>query len=103
MTGYKESLVNLSEHESPHKVKLGDDYHYPIKGSGEASYKLDFVKHLRMKYVLYVPGLNKNILSISPLDAKGMRVTFVDGQVLIYPKGNTIDDAAMIRERDGGL
>ena len=30
MTGYKESFVNLSEHESPHKVKLGDDYQYPI-------------------------------------------------------------------------
>ena len=25
MPGYKESFVNLSEHEAPHKVKLGDD------------------------------------------------------------------------------
>ena len=28
-----------------------------------------------------VPGLKKNLLSISALDAKGMRVAFVDGQV----------------------
>ena len=35
MMGYKESFVNMSEHESPHKVKLGDDYQYPIKGSGK--------------------------------------------------------------------
>ena len=41
MTGFKESFVKLLEHESPHKVKLGDDYLYPIKGSGESSYKLD--------------------------------------------------------------
>ena len=34
MMGFKESFVRLSEHESPHKVKLGDDYQYPIKGSG---------------------------------------------------------------------
>ena len=34
MTRFKESFVRLSEHESPHKVKLGDDYQYPIKGSG---------------------------------------------------------------------
>ena len=34
MTEFKESFVRLSEHESPHKVKLGDDYKYPIKGSG---------------------------------------------------------------------
>ena len=41
MTRYKESFVNMAEHESPHKVKLGDDYQYPIKGSGETSYKLE--------------------------------------------------------------
>ena len=41
MTGFKESFVRLPEHESPHKVKLRDDYQYPIKGSGESSYKLD--------------------------------------------------------------
>ena len=35
MTRFKESFVKLSEHESPHKVKLGDDYQYPIKGSGD--------------------------------------------------------------------
>ena len=48
MTGFKESFVKLSEHESPHKVKLGDDYQYPIKGSGESSYKLDSGKSMKM-------------------------------------------------------
>ena len=58
MTRYNlESFVNIYEHESPHKVKLGDDYQYPIKGSGEASYKIDFGKSLKMKDVLYVLGL----------------------------------------------
>ena len=52
MMGYKESFVNMSEHVSPHKVKLGDDYKYPIKGSGEASYKIDSGKSLKMKDVL---------------------------------------------------
>ena len=49
MTGFKESFVKLSEHDSPHKVKLGDDYQYPIKGSGESSYKLDSGKSMKMK------------------------------------------------------
>ena len=74
MMGFKESFVKLSEHESPHKVKLGDDYQYPIKGSGESSYKLDSRKSMKMKDVLFVPGLKKNILSISTLDVKGMRI-----------------------------
>ena len=65
MIGYKECLINLLEHDSPHRVKLGDDYQYPIKGSGEASYKLEFNKSLKMKDVLYVPGLKKSLLSIS--------------------------------------
>ena len=51
MTLYKESFINIYEHESPHKVKLGDDYQYPIKGSEEASYKLDSGKSLKMKDV----------------------------------------------------
>ena len=47
----------MYEHESPHKVKLGDDYQYPIKGSGEASYNPESEKSLKTKDVLYVPGL----------------------------------------------
>ena len=66
--------MKLSKHESPHNVKLGDDYQYPIKGSGEYSYKLDSGKSLTLKEVLFVPGLKKNLLSILALDAKGMRV-----------------------------
>ena len=103
MMGFKELFVKLFEHESPHKVKLGDDYQYPIKGSGESSYKLDFGKSMKMKNVLFVPGLKNNILSISALDSKGIRVAFVDGQVLMWPKGNTIDDVVVIGEKEGGL
>ena len=103
MTGFKESFVRLSEHESPHKVKLGDDYQYPIKGSWEYSYKIDSGESLTMKELLFVPGLNKNLLSISALDAKGMWVAFIDGQVIMWPKGKTIDDAVVIGEQVGGL
>ena len=98
MTGFKESFEKISEHNSPHKVKLGDDYQYPIKCSGESSYKLDSKKSMKMKDVLFVLGLKKNLLSISALDAKGMRVAFVDGQVLMWSRGKTIDDAIVIGE-----
>ena len=95
--------MKLSEHESPHKVKLGDDYQYPIKGSGESSYKLDSGMSMKMQDVLFVPGLKKNLLSISALDAKGMKVAFVDSQVLMWAKGKTFDDAIVIGEQEGGL
>ena len=38
---FKESFVKLSKHNSPHKVKLGDEYQYPIEGSSESFYKID--------------------------------------------------------------
>ena len=58
---------------------------------------------MKMKDVFFVPGLKNNLLSISSLDAKGMRVAFIDGQVLMWTKGNTIDDAIVIGEQEGGL
>jgi hypothetical protein len=103
MTGFKESLSDLVEKDSPHKVKLGDDYQYPIKGVGEATYKLESGKPLKMKDVLFVPGLKKNLLSISALDEKGFRVAFIDGEVLMWPKGKSIDDAIVIGVQEGGL
>ena len=63
---------------------MGDDYQYPIKGIGESSYKLDSGTSMKMKEVLYVPGLKKNLLSISDLDKKGHRFAFIDGHVLIF-------------------
>ena len=50
-----------------------------------------------------VPRLKKNLLSISTLDAKGMRNASVDDQVFMWPKGKTIDDAIVIGEQEGGL
>ena len=102
MTGYTDSLSNLTHKDSPHKVKLGDDYQCPIKGVGEASYKLNSGKPIKMKEILYVPGLKNNLLSISTLDEKGYKVAFVDGQVLMWCRGKTFDDVVVIGVQEGG-
>ena len=79
MTRKKQTLFILEEKNSPQKVSLGDDYQYSIKGTGESSYKIDSGTSMKMKEVLYVPGLKKNLLSISALYKKGYRVDFIDG------------------------
>lgn len=94
MTVNKEALTNLIQKDSPHKVKLGDDYQYPIEGGGEASYRLDSGKLMKMKEVLYVPGLKKDLLSILTLEEKGFKVAFVDG--LMCPMGKNFNDAVVI-------
>jgi hypothetical protein len=96
MIGQKDIISSLIEKDLPQKVSLGDDYQYPIKGMGESTYKLDSGTPMRMKDVLYVPGLTKNLLSISTLDKKGFRVAFIDGEVVMCPKGKTIEDAVVI-------
>ena len=70
MIGKKQTLSRPEEKSSPHKVSLGYDYQYPIKGFGESSYKLDSGTSMKIKEVLYVPSLKKNLISISNLDKK---------------------------------
>ena len=101
MIGKNQNLSRLEETISPQKVSLGYDYQYTIKGIGESSYNLDFGTFMKMKEVLCVLGLKKNLLSISTLDKKGYRVGFIDGQVLMWTKGKSIEDAVVIGE--GGL
>jgi hypothetical protein len=70
---------------------------------GESNYKLDSRTPMKMKDVLYVSGLTKNLLSISALDKKCFRVAFIDGEVLMWPKGKTIEDAIVIGTEESGL
>jgi hypothetical protein len=84
-------------------VTLGDDYQYPIKGVGESNHKLNSGNSLKMKDVLYVPSLKKNLLSISALEKKGFRVAFIDGEVLMWAKGETLNEAIIIGSEENGL
>ena len=58
---------------------------------------------MKMKWFLYVLGLNKEILSISSLNKKGFRVSFVDGEVLMWSKWKTIDDVVVIGIEEGEI
>jgi len=103
MAKNKEVIIDLIQKYSPHMVKLGHDYQYLIKEEGEAIYNMESRKQMRMKEVHYVPGLKKNLLSISALEEKGLRVAFVDDQVPIWPKGKKFNDAMVIGIQKGGL
>jgi hypothetical protein len=58
---------------------------------------------MKMKDVLYVPGLTKNLLSISSLEKKGFRVAFIDGEVLMWAKRKTMEEAIVIGQTKGYL
>jgi hypothetical protein len=103
MIGQRDILSCLSEKKFSQKVTLGDDYQYPIKGVGESNYKINSGTPMKMKDVLYVPGLKKNLLSISALEKKGFIVAFINGEVLMRAKGKTMKEAIVIGKEEGGL
>jgi hypothetical protein len=46
-------------------VELGDDATYPMKGLGSISFWMPSSDVLELNDVLFVPGLKKNLLSVS--------------------------------------
>ena len=65
MTGESGQLHTLSKEQSSHVVELGDNNHYASKGIVSTSWKLENGVKLHLNNILYVPGLKKNLLSIS--------------------------------------
>jgi hypothetical protein len=53
------------------------------------SFQRELGKPLRFANILYVPGLTKNLISVSTLEDKGFEVTFRGEKVYILPKGST--------------
>ena len=45
---------------------------------------------------LYVPGMKKNLISISALEDRGYEVLFKRGHVLIYPRGTPTSSTRVI-------
>ena len=54
-----------------------------MKGVGSTSFQLDLGDILHMSDILFVPGLEENLLSISYLEEKYFKVSFVDGKFLV--------------------
>jgi hypothetical protein len=86
MTGDQDRLSNLNEKKTSYKVELGDKNTYPVEGIGQASAKLKTCNNVHLSNVLYVPGLEKNRVSISCLEDKGNIIAFVDGKVLSWSR-----------------
>jgi hypothetical protein len=103
MTGDRARLSNLNEKKTSYKVELGDKTTYPVEGFGQAAIKMKTGNYVHLSNVLYVPGLEKNLVSISCLEDKGNRIAFVDGKVLSWHKDSSIENVRVIGSREGNL
>ena len=68
------------------EIILGDNATYPMKGIGIVTLHLNQGQTLHLQEVLYVPDLKKNLASISTMEDKGFKVTFVDGKVRVQKR-----------------
>jgi hypothetical protein len=59
--------------------------------------------NVHLRNVLYVPNLEKNLVSTSFLEDKGNIIDFVDGKVLSWHKDSSIENARVIRSHEGNL
>eukprot|EP00253_Pinus_taeda_P032546 PITA_32546 len=85
-TGYKEALSNLIEKETNLEIVLGNNAKYPVKGVGNVTLQLNQGNTIHLQEVLYVPDLKRNLVSISAMEDKGYKVTFIDGKVCVWKK-----------------
>ena len=51
---------------------------------------------LHVEDIIYVPGLNKNVLSVSFLEYKGFQVIFKENKAYLWPKNQNIDIVVVI-------
>ena len=58
---------------------------------------------MKVKKVLYVLGLAKNLISISTIEDSGYEIVFRDGKILIHPRGSSSRIAKVIGIRQGKL
>jgi hypothetical protein len=103
MMGDQARLSNLNEKKTSYKVELGDKTTYPMEGFGQASIKMKIGNYVHLRNVLYVPGLENNLVSISFLEDKGNRIDFVDGKVLSWHKDSSIENAKVIGSHEGNM
>jgi hypothetical protein len=103
MTGDRRNLSSMKDKETPHRVELGDNNSYAVKGTVQATIKMESSNSIHLSNVLYVLGLKKNLVSISCLEVKGDRVASVDGKVLVWSKDSKIENTRVIETREGRL
>ena len=103
MKSEHKQLRTLSRGKSSYSVELGDKKNNHVRGIGSTSLELENKGNIHLNNILFVPGLQKNLLSISCLENKGAKVVFIDGKVVVWDKNSSIENAKMIGIREGRL
>ncbi|MCO5592039.1 hypothetical protein L7F22_046033 [Adiantum nelumboides] len=89
ITSRKDLFCSLDAAPAGKTVTCANNASYPIKGVGKILITISDGLDLCLPYVLYVPRIKKNLLSVSSLAKNGLRVIFED-------------DICIVRDRENG-
>ena len=99
---YKELFKKLNSAPGDKKVSCANNSSYAIKGTGEIVLTLADGRELCLPNVLYVPGIKKNILSVSSFMTRGYLVHFEDDKCIVRDKEHE-NQLATIGTLENGL
>ena len=83
MTDNKSLFSTLEEKYLEMHIEMGDDGKYRVSGEGTIVFQRERGAPLTLTDVKYVPGLKKNLVSITMLEDKGYDVVFSKGRVFL--------------------
>jgi hypothetical protein len=99
MTGNRNYFSQLTEKDMQFNIEMGDDGKYRAKGVGIVKFERKYGKPFDLKDVLYIPGLKKNLMSISMLEDLGYEVFFPKRRVLLKPPNSRTAMQIGVREK----
>ena len=86
MIGDKELFGDLEEKDLQMHIEMGDDGRYSAIGIGNISFERKSSNPFLLKYVMHVPGLKNNFVSVAMLEDKGYDVVFSEGKAFLRHK-----------------
>ncbi|MCO5572608.1 hypothetical protein L7F22_026365 [Adiantum nelumboides] len=88
ITSRKDLFCSLDAAPAGKKVTCANNASYPIKGVDKILITILDGSDLCLPDVLYVPGIKKNLLSVSSLAKNGLRVIFEDDRCIVRDREN---------------
>jgi hypothetical protein len=80
MTRDKEIFSDLEERDLKMHIEMGNYGRYNATRIGTITFQRESGKLFQLKYVMHVPGLKKNLVSVEMLEDRGYDVFFNDGK-----------------------
>ena len=103
MTGARDMFTEISETGLELEIVLGDDTVVRAVGRGTICFDRESMQPMILRDVLYVPGLKKNLVSVSAIEDRGFGIYVLDGKVYIFSKAEGPSTSYVIGVRCGKL